>query len=227
LTFGPPRHTLAGMQRRPSPSLIISLLALFVSLGGTGYAALTITGKNVKNSSLTGRDVKNSSLTGRDVKSNSLTGGDVIESRLGKVPRAAASDSAARAGSAATADSAGNAGTVGGKRVLQIDRQLGFAAPKQAILSANGLSVSATCSGDLSVSVTTTSPNTSATAVTEKSLTQDTDLDPGESFAVSLSGNGLVALSARAPSGAPLTMNVGFHDADLVPTCGLYGTALA
>lgn len=41
---------------KPSPALAISLIALFVSLGGTGYAAIEITGKNVKHSSLTGSD---------------------------------------------------------------------------------------------------------------------------------------------------------------------------
>jgi hypothetical protein len=58
--------------RRPSPALVISLIALFVSLGGTGYAAIKITGKNVKNGSLTGKDIKNSSLAGGDVRNHSL-----------------------------------------------------------------------------------------------------------------------------------------------------------
>jgi hypothetical protein len=89
---------------RPSPALVISLVALFVSVGGVGYAAVTVTGKNVKNSSLTGKDVKNSSLsgtdiknsslTGTDIKNNSLTGSDVLESKLGKVPSAGTADSA-------------------------------------------------------------------------------------------------------------------------------------
>lgn len=52
-----------------SPALVVSLIALFLSIGGTGYAALKITGKNVKNSSLTGADIKNNSVTGKDVKS--------------------------------------------------------------------------------------------------------------------------------------------------------------
>jgi hypothetical protein len=92
---------------RPSPALVISLVALFVSIGGIGYAATTITGKNVKNSSLTGKDVKNSSLTGsdiknsslsgKDIKNNSLTGSDVLESKLGKVPTAGAADTAGSA----------------------------------------------------------------------------------------------------------------------------------
>jgi hypothetical protein len=92
---------------RPSPALVISLVALFVSIGGIGYAATTITGKNVKNSSLTGKDVKNSSLTGsdiknsslsgKDIKNNSLTGSDVLESKLGKVPSAGTADTAGAA----------------------------------------------------------------------------------------------------------------------------------
>jgi hypothetical protein len=60
----------------------VSLVALFVSLGGVGYAAVTITGKNVKNSSLTGTDIKNSSLTGKDVKNSSLTGSDLKNSSV-------------------------------------------------------------------------------------------------------------------------------------------------
>jgi hypothetical protein len=47
---------------------VVSVIALFVALGGSSYAALKVTGKNVKNSSLTGADVRNNSLTGADVK---------------------------------------------------------------------------------------------------------------------------------------------------------------
>jgi hypothetical protein len=53
-----------------------------VALGGTGYAALTITGANVKNGSLTGRDVQNGSLTGGDVKTGSVGGVDVRNGSL-------------------------------------------------------------------------------------------------------------------------------------------------
>jgi Collagen triple helix repeat (20 copies) len=53
---------------RPSPALVISVIALFGALGGTGYAALNITGKDVKNSSLTGKDVRDKSLTKKDFK---------------------------------------------------------------------------------------------------------------------------------------------------------------
>ena len=48
--------------RRPSGTTAIAWLALFVSLGGTSYAALVITGTQVKDSTLTTKDIKDRSL---------------------------------------------------------------------------------------------------------------------------------------------------------------------
>jgi hypothetical protein len=56
----------------------MATIAVFVALGGSSYAAITITGRDVKNGSLTGKDVHNNSLTGRDIK----------EAQLATVPRA-------------------------------------------------------------------------------------------------------------------------------------------
>jgi hypothetical protein len=79
------------MPRRPSPAIVVALVALFVSLGGVSYgAALVITGKQIKNGTVTGRDVRNNSLTGSDVK----------ESTLGKVRSAASATSATSAADA-------------------------------------------------------------------------------------------------------------------------------
>jgi hypothetical protein len=61
---------------------VTSLIALFVALGGTSYAALTITGKNVKNSSLTGADIRNSSLTSRDIRDRTLLARDFKAGQL-------------------------------------------------------------------------------------------------------------------------------------------------
>jgi hypothetical protein len=41
---------------------VVAYLALFAALGGTAYAAVTVTGKNIKDGTVTGRDVKNRSL---------------------------------------------------------------------------------------------------------------------------------------------------------------------
>ena len=61
---------------------VMSTIAVFVALGGASYAAVTITG----------RDVKNSSLTYKDLKRNTLGGSRIRESRLGKVRRARNAD---------------------------------------------------------------------------------------------------------------------------------------
>ena len=47
---------------------VVATIALFMALGGVSYAALTITGKNIKDSSVTGKDVKNKSLGKKDFK---------------------------------------------------------------------------------------------------------------------------------------------------------------
>jgi hypothetical protein len=73
---------------RPSPALVISLIALFVALGGTGYAAVKINGKNIKNKTIAGKKLKNKTITGGKVKSNTLTGTQINESKLGAVPSA-------------------------------------------------------------------------------------------------------------------------------------------
>jgi hypothetical protein len=72
-----------ALRYRPSPSMAVAVIALVAAMGGTSYAALTITGKNVKNSSLTGGDVRNSSLTTSDVKNGSLR---ALDFQAGQLP---------------------------------------------------------------------------------------------------------------------------------------------
>ena len=123
-------------RRRPSPALLISLIALFVSLGGTGYAALTVSGKNIKNESITGKDVKANSLGSRQVK----------ESSLAKVRSAKRADSARTADSVRIAHSAGNSAALGGAPAAAFARRLfavvnGTAAVPSVIRSSGGVSV--------------------------------------------------------------------------------------
>lgn len=46
---------------------VMASLAILMSLGGTAYAAVILTGRNIKDSSLTGLDVKNGSLVTADL----------------------------------------------------------------------------------------------------------------------------------------------------------------
>jgi hypothetical protein len=59
---------LPAMTRHLSYANVISTLCLFLVLGGTAYAAATITGKQVKNSSLTGADIRNGTLKAADLR---------------------------------------------------------------------------------------------------------------------------------------------------------------
>jgi hypothetical protein len=67
-----------ALRRRLTYANVMSTLAVFIALGGSSYAALSITG----------RDVRDGSLTARDLQRNSLGGGRIKESQLGVVPRA-------------------------------------------------------------------------------------------------------------------------------------------
>ncbi len=52
--------------RRPSPAMVVALVALGVALGGTATAGTLISGQQVRDGSITGADVRNGSLTSRD-----------------------------------------------------------------------------------------------------------------------------------------------------------------
>src|SRR5687767_14675459 len=94
--------------RRPSASLVVACLALFVALGGVGYAAATIGSAAIVDNSIKSKDVRNNNLRGKDVRTNTLKGADIDESSLGKVPSSASADSAATAAHATNADNATN-----------------------------------------------------------------------------------------------------------------------
>jgi hypothetical protein len=93
--------------RRPSASLVISCLALFVALGGTVYAGTAISGKTIKKGSLPGNRVKAKSLPGNRLKKasvpgdklmkDSVTGVQINESTLSQVPSAANATNAVNA----------------------------------------------------------------------------------------------------------------------------------
>jgi hypothetical protein len=106
--------TLSRRVPRPSIALVVAFVALFAALGGTGYAALTITGKNIQNETVTGADVDNKSLSYKELKKDTLGGDQINESKLGTVPDAAHAANADNAVNAQTAAKATDADTLGG-----------------------------------------------------------------------------------------------------------------
>ena len=61
---------------------VMATAAVFIALGGTSYAAITVTGRNVRDASLTGKDLRNNSVTGRDVRNRSLLAADFKPGQL-------------------------------------------------------------------------------------------------------------------------------------------------
>jgi hypothetical protein len=107
----------------------IALLALFLALGGTTYAAVSlpansvgtkqlkknaVTAVKIRKSAVTNPKIANNAVTGGKVKDDSLTGADVLESSLGTVPSATHATSADNATHATSANTAAPSGAAGG-----------------------------------------------------------------------------------------------------------------
>jgi hypothetical protein len=122
------------LHRRPSPAMIVALVALFVSLSGVSYGVATgfidsreiknnevrsvdlrnneIRTRDLRNNEVRGIDIRNSTVQGRDIAVNTITGVDVKEDTLQQVPSALLADSATRATSADTAGSVSTLKTI-------------------------------------------------------------------------------------------------------------------
>jgi hypothetical protein len=77
--------------RRPSPALVISIVALLMSTMGTAYAALaenSVGTQQLKKNAVTTAKIRNGVVTGAKVKNQSLTGTDIDLATLGTVPSA-------------------------------------------------------------------------------------------------------------------------------------------
>ncbi len=109
-------------KRLPSPALIVGALALFVTLGGTVYAAkkTRISGRAIKVKSLPGNRLKIGSVPVNRLKPGALrdvlavggtpiTGAEIDELSLGQVPEAAHAEAADTAKTATDAQTALNA----------------------------------------------------------------------------------------------------------------------
>jgi hypothetical protein len=75
---------LAKLCARLSFANVVSLMALFVALGGTSYALATgsIGSREIKNNSVRSKDIRNNAVRSRDIRNNDLTGCDVKDASL-------------------------------------------------------------------------------------------------------------------------------------------------
>ena len=83
----------AVLKRRPSPALVVSLIALVVASSGAAIAGTTLMNGD--------KVIKKGSLSGNRLRSHTITGTQVNLSKLGKVPTAGRADLATNANHAA------------------------------------------------------------------------------------------------------------------------------
>jgi hypothetical protein len=74
------------MSRRGSSAYanVTATLALIFALSGTAYAAVTVTGADVKNGSLTGRDVKTNSLKTSDIAASAIQTDEIQDGTIAR-----------------------------------------------------------------------------------------------------------------------------------------------
>ncbi|HEY8640027.1 MAG TPA: hypothetical protein VIL53_05925 [Solirubrobacterales bacterium] len=82
------------LKRRPSPAMIVAIVALIIGLTGTAVAGVATISK------ISGKTVKKNTLPGNRIKKNTITGKQVKESSLGQVPSANTANTANTANSA-------------------------------------------------------------------------------------------------------------------------------
>jgi len=60
------------IERRPSPAMVVAMIALIVALGGTAIAAQNINGGAIKKQTISGGKLKPKTLTGFQINTNKL-----------------------------------------------------------------------------------------------------------------------------------------------------------
>jgi hypothetical protein len=89
---------MQASKRRPSPALIVAIIALIAALCGTAWAAGlkkgSVGSRQLKSAAVTTGKIANNAVTGDKVASQSLSGADINLDKLGTVPGAIHASSA-------------------------------------------------------------------------------------------------------------------------------------
>ena len=141
-------------RRRPSPSMIVALVALFVALAGTATAlpgrarvkkddisraavrsvhikSRAILSKHIKSRAVTRSKIAKRAISSSEVGQDAITGTNIVESSLGTVP---------------TATNATNASKVNGRSVEKFAFLGSAGTGTTTVLTLNGLTLTAACS---------------------------------------------------------------------------------
>jgi hypothetical protein len=146
------------IRKRLTYANVMSSIAIFLVLGGAtaiaaGLAKNSVGSKQLKKNAVTAAKIKKNAVTTAKIKNGAVTGEKLNLGSIGKVP------SAANADTATNATNAGNADTVAGATIRKFFYSSGESATKTTILSLNGLTLSASCEGEITELFATTSVN--------------------------------------------------------------------
>ena len=236
------------LARRPSPALVIALIALFVSLSGVSYGVATgfidsreiknnevrsldirnneIRTRDLRNNEVRGIDIRNSTVQSRDIALNAVTGDDVKEDTLQKVPSALLAD---------TATSAASATEVGGVEMRRIAFAGNAGGSFTEILNFGGLTLEARCApatGILQVQANPSAQNGEFTSNFTGGVSDD-DFDPGDDATVAMNADDENGQVSYAGSDDNIVTIEGFAVQDLndvrgtAQDCGFFGIARA
>lgn len=159
--------------KRPSPALVISVIALFVALGGSAYAAKKIGSKEIKANAITTGKIKKNAITTAKIKSNAVTGAKINEGTLGTVPSAT---NAVNATNAETAKNFSRYYTSGLKKA---------SVGQQVPIASNGLfSFTGVCNdlggGEYEALVKATTSQAGSFFTSDETFYSEADFDPGD-----------------------------------------------
>lgn len=130
--------------------MAVALLALFVALSGTGYAAAKINGKNIQNGT----------ILGTALKKNTLGSNQINESKIGKVPDAANSDVSKTSGNSQLFGGLAPSAFVQGSGKTAAKNTEVAASSTATILEIPGLvRIQGTCDGSNALSLTIDAPS--------------------------------------------------------------------
>jgi hypothetical protein len=189
------------LRRRPSPALVISIIALFVALGGVSYGFATgsidsreiknndVRTRDLRNNDIRTRDLRNNDIRTRDLRNNEVRGLDIRNSTVqgrdlalntltgddideSRLGKVPSATSADNATRATTADSAQS---LSGLRMVPIKHRSGNTAG-QVILDAAGLQLVVSClGGDEDVRARTTVAGSEIAVTSASAANADSD----------------------------------------------------
>jgi hypothetical protein len=163
------------LRRRPSPALVIAMMALFVSLSGVAYGVATgsidsrelknndVRSRDLRNNDVRSRDLRNNDIRTRDLRNNEVRGIDIRNSTVqgrdvalntltgddvdeARLGKVPSATSADSATSAGSAATATSADSLNGLRVVPIKHRSGNVS-NQVVLDAGGLQLLVSCVG--------------------------------------------------------------------------------